>query len=59
MRALVKQQAGPGLELVERPEPDVGPGDVMIRVQRAGLCGTDLHLEQWDDWAAVDGARRR
>jgi threonine 3-dehydrogenase len=53
MRALVKQQAGPGLELVERPEPDVGPGDVLIRVERAGLCGTDLHLEQWDDWAAA------
>ena len=37
----------------------MGPTDVKIRVLRAGLCGTDLHLEQWDDWAAVDGARRR
>ena len=52
MRALVKPTAGPGLELMERPEPLVGPDDVKIRVQRAGLCGTDLHLEQWDDWAA-------
>src|ERR1035437_6006561 len=52
MRALVKHTAGPGLELMERPEPMVGPGDVKIRVQRAGLCGTDLHLESWDDWAA-------
>lgn len=52
MRALVKPSAGPGLELVERPEPTVGPGDVKIKVLRAGLCGTDLHLEQWDDWAA-------
>ena len=52
MRALVKPSAGPGLELVERPEPTVGPGEVKIRVLRAGLCGTDLHLEQWDDWAA-------
>ena len=52
MRALVKPTAGPGLELMERPEPPVGPDDVKIRVQRAGLCGTDLHLEQWDDWAA-------
>ncbi|MPZ94818.1 MAG: L-threonine 3-dehydrogenase [Propionibacteriales bacterium] len=53
MRALVKQSAGPGLQLVERPEPVSGPGEVKIRVERAGLCGTDLHLEQWDDWAAT------
>ncbi len=53
MRALTKVSAGPGLELVERPEPEVGPRDVKIRVLRAGLCGTDLHLEQWDDWAAA------
>ena len=52
MRALVKPTAGPGLELMERPEPAVGHDGVKIRVQRAGLCGTDLHLEQWDDWAA-------
>jgi len=37
---------------MERPEPAVGPDDVKIRVHRAGLCGTDLHLEQWDDWAS-------
>ncbi|MDR6864922.1 L-threonine 3-dehydrogenase [Phycicoccus sp. 3266] len=52
MRALVKTHAGPGLELLDVPEPVVGPMDVKIRVLRAGLCGTDLHLEQWDDWAA-------
>lgn len=52
MRALIKASAGPGLELVERPEPTAGPNDVKIRVLRAGLCGTDLHLEQWDEWAA-------
>ena len=52
MRALIKPAAGPGLKLVERPKPTVGPDDVLIRVERAGLCGTDLHLEQWDDWAA-------
>jgi threonine 3-dehydrogenase len=51
MRALVKPEAGPGLELVDRPAPEVGPGEVKIRGLRAGLCGTDLHLEQWDDWA--------
>jgi threonine 3-dehydrogenase len=52
VRALVKMQAGPGLELVEVPEPVTGPSDVKLRVLRAGLCGTDLHLEAWDEWAA-------
>ena len=52
MRALVKLQAGPGLELIDVPEPACGDWDVKIRVLRAGLCGTDLHLQQWDDWAA-------
>ncbi|HEX2706093.1 MAG TPA: L-threonine 3-dehydrogenase [Candidatus Lustribacter sp.] len=52
MRALTKVSAGPGLALVDRPEPTPGPLDVKIRILRAGLCGTDLHLEQWDDWAA-------
>ena len=52
MRALVKPTAGPGLELMEVPEPQPGLGEVKIRVLRAGLCGTDLHIEGWDDWAA-------
>ena len=52
MRALVKETAGPGLTLTDVPEPTTGPTDVKIRVQRAGLCGTDLHIEGWDDWAA-------
>lgn len=52
MRALVKPTAGPGLELREVPEPTPGPTDVKIRVLRAGLCGTDLHIQEWDDWAA-------
>ena len=52
MRALVKTRPGPGLELLDVPEPAPGPHDVKIRVQRAGLCGTDLHLYEWDDWAA-------
>lgn len=52
MRALVKPTAAPGLELQEVPEPHPGPGEVKIRVLRAGLCGTDLHIEAWDDWAA-------
>lgn len=53
MRALAKTSAGPGLELIDLPEPACGPTDVVIRVLRTGLCGTDLHLQEWDDWAAA------
>ena len=52
MKALYKGVAGPGLTLTERPEPTPGPGDVKIRVSRTGICGTDLHIESWDSWAA-------
>ncbi|MFD6527276.1 alcohol dehydrogenase catalytic domain-containing protein, partial [Isoptericola sp. NPDC060185] len=52
MKALFKPGPGPGLELVDRPEPEAGIGDVKIRVLRTGICGTDLHIERWDDWAA-------
>ncbi|WP_040165337.1 L-threonine 3-dehydrogenase [Microbacterium gorillae] len=52
MKALFKSEAGPGFEYVDRPEPEVGPADVKIRVLRTGICGTDLHIERWDDWAA-------
>lgn len=52
MRALVKADAGPGLVLRDVPIPTVGINDVLIRVQRTGICGTDLHIESWDPWAA-------
>ncbi len=51
MRALVKAHAGPGLELTEVPLPEVGPNDVLIRVKATGICGTDLHIAAWDEWA--------
>jgi threonine 3-dehydrogenase len=51
MLALVKSQAGPGLELREVPQPVVGINDVLIRVHKAGICGTDLHIAAWDAWA--------
>lgn len=53
MRALVKPHKGPGLELREVPEPVTGRSEVKIRVLRTGLCGTDLHIESWDDFAAA------
>jgi threonine 3-dehydrogenase len=52
VKALYKPAAAPGLELVDRPEPNAGPGEVKIRVLRTGVCGTDLHIEAWDEWAA-------
>ena len=52
MKALYKSAAGPGLTLTERPEPTPGPNEVKIRVARTGICGTDLHIESWDSWAA-------
>ena len=51
MRALRKTEAGPGLTMVDLPEPECGPFDVKIRVMRAGICGTDLHILAWDDSA--------
>ena len=51
MRALVKQEAGPGLVMTEVPEPEIGINDVLIRVDRTGICGTDLHIYKWDEWA--------
>jgi threonine 3-dehydrogenase len=50
--ALRKTEPGPGLDLVEVPMPAVGPGDVLVKVKAAGICGTDLHIEAWDSWAA-------
>lgn len=53
MRALYKHHAGEGLSFdSERAVPEVGPRDVLIRVKRAGICGTDRHIWEWDDWAA-------
>ncbi|GGO80485.1 L-threonine 3-dehydrogenase [Wenjunlia tyrosinilytica] len=52
MRALVKTTAGPGLELTDVPTPKAGAGQVLIKVLRTGICGTDLHIDSWDDWAS-------
>src|SRR5512147_51165 len=52
MLALVKTAPGPGLSLQEVPDPAFGINDVLIRVRKTGICGTDLHIESWDPWAA-------
>src|SRR5438132_6529425 len=51
MQALVKRKAEPGLWLADVPKPEIGVNDVLIRVDRTGICGTDLHIYKWDDWA--------
>lgn len=51
MRALVKSRAERGLWLEDVPEPEYGINDVLIRVRKTGICGTDVHIYQWDEWA--------
>ena len=51
MRALVKKHAERGLWLEEVPVPTIGINDVLIRVLRTGICGTDVHIYNWDAWA--------
>ncbi len=51
MRALVKETAAPGAALREVPVPEPGPGELLVRVLAASVCGTDVHIERWDPWA--------
>ena len=51
MKALVKKEAKPGLWLEDVPEPKIGLNDVLIRIDRTGICGTDVHIYEWDSWA--------
>jgi threonine 3-dehydrogenase len=51
MKALVKSKSEPGLWLEEIPRPVIGVNDVLIRIDRTGICGTDLHIYKWDAWA--------
>lgn len=51
MRALVKAKPEPGIWLEEIPTPEVGPNDVLIEIRKTSVCGTDLHIVEWDSWA--------
>ena len=51
MRALVKAEAKEGLVLRDEPIPQIGPDDILIKVAKTGICGTDLHIWKWDQWA--------
>ncbi len=52
MMALVKREAAPGAELMEVPRPSPGPGEVLVKVRVASICGTDVHIYEWNEWAA-------
>ena len=51
MKALVKEKAEPGLWLADQPTPAIGPDDVLVKVHKTGICGTDIHIFNWDEWA--------
>src|SRR5262252_6980700 len=51
VKALVKARSEPGLWLQDVPEPAIGINDVLVRVLRTGICGTDVHIYDWNDWA--------
>ena len=51
MKALEKSQAAEGLWLVDAPVPEIGADDVLIKINKTGICGTDVHIWNWDEWA--------
>jgi len=51
MKALVKAKSEPGLWLEEQPKPEIGPDDVLVKIHKTGICGTDIHIYNWDEWA--------
>ena len=51
MKALVKSRAEPGIWLQDTPDPTPGTNEVLIKIEKTGICGTDLHIYNWDDWA--------
>ncbi len=52
MRALIKASAGPGIEMTQVPMPQVGHNDVLIKIHKSAICGTDIHIYRWDAWAS-------
>ena len=52
MRALEKSKPGMGLWMIRAPVPEIGPDEVLIKIRKTGICGTDIHIWNWDDWAA-------
>jgi threonine 3-dehydrogenase len=51
MRAIIKKERAPGVWMEEAPHPEVGPNDVLIKLKKTAICGTDVHIYKWDEWA--------
>ena len=51
MKALIKQRAEPGIWMGDLPEPTIGPNDVLVKIAKTAICGTDMHIYHWDAWA--------
>jgi len=51
MRALCKKEAGVGIWMIEAPVPEIGPNDVLIKIRKTSICGTDIHIYKWDAWS--------
>lgn len=51
MKALVKAKAEPGIWMQDQPVPEIGSEDVLVKVHKTGICGTDIHIYKWDEWA--------
>ncbi len=51
MKSLAKQKREPGIWMVENPTPAVGPNDLLIKIRKTAICGTDMHIYHWDDWS--------
>src|SRR5947207_13880267 len=51
MRTLAKTKREPGIWMAEAPKPQVVPNDVLIRIRKTAICGTDMHIYNWDEWA--------
>jgi threonine 3-dehydrogenase len=52
MKALVKAKPEPGIWMQDQPVPEIGPDDVLVKIHKTGICGTDVHIYNWDEWAA-------
>jgi len=51
MRALIKRDAAPGIWMAKVPIPEIGPNEVLVKLEKTAICGTDLHIYNWDDWS--------
>jgi len=54
MKALVKSKSEPGIWMADVPKPEIAPDEVLIRVHETSICGTDMHIYKWDQWAQAN-----